>query len=45
MWAWIVANKGKLFAAGAAVAAASAGLMSWTDAGRALLTALGLGVQ
>jgi len=40
MWAWILANRAKVAAALAAVAAASAGLMGWTDAGRAILAAL-----
>lgn len=44
-WAWIKANKGKVAAIAGAVALASGGLMTWTDAGRAIAAALGLGVN
>ncbi|MCA1988142.1 MAG: hypothetical protein LDL07_03215 [Desulfarculus sp.] len=45
MIAWIKANKGKAAAIGATIAAAAGGVITWSDAARQVLAALGLGVQ
>ncbi len=45
IWSWIKGHKKIVATAAAATAAAAGGIVSWTEAGRQVLTALGIGGQ